>query len=67
MEKGSEQMPIIVDSARCPQNHACPAVRVCPVGAITQKGYGLPEIDQQKCICCKKCIKFCPMRAIKES
>lgn len=57
-------MEIIVDKNRCPQNHKCPAVRVCPVGAITQNGFGLPAIDQDKCIKCKKCVMFCPMRAL---
>lgn len=57
-------MNITVDKRRCPQNHACPAVKVCPAGAIRQTGVGLPEIDQEKCIKCKKCIMFCPMSAI---
>ena len=52
-----------VDPKRCPQNHPCPAVRVCPVGAIIQRGNGLPEITD-KCIDCGKCISFCPMKAI---
>jgi ferredoxin len=57
---------IIVNKNRCPQNHHCPAVKVCPVGAITQNRFDLPEIDQGKCIKCKKCIMFCPMGAIGE-
>lgn len=60
-------MNITVNKNRCPQNHSCPAVRVCPTGAIKQNGYGLPTIDQDKCIKCKKCIMFCPMRAIQEA
>ncbi len=55
-----------VDAKRCPQNHRCPAIRQCPVGAITQEGYGLPAIDEDKCLHCSKCVKYCPMRAIKE-
>jgi len=49
---------------RCPQNHKCPAIKVCPVGAITQKGFGLPAIDKDKCTECGECTDFCPMRAI---
>ena len=49
---------------RCPQNHTCPAMRVCPVGALTQTKYEAPKIDQSKCIKCGKCVKFCPMRAL---
>jgi Fe-S-cluster-containing hydrogenase component 2 len=59
-------MKITVNEHRCPQNHPCPAVRVCPVDAITQKGFGLPVIDKEKCIKCKKCILFCPMGAIQD-
>ena len=34
----------------CPQNHKCPAVNVCPVGALSQKNLNAPEIDYDKCI-----------------
>jgi len=50
---------------RCPQNHACPSIKVCPVGALTQSGYSAPVVDCDKCIECGKCVKFCPMRALK--
>lgn len=53
-------MKIVVKKHRCPQNHSCPAVNACPVGAIVQKGYAAPVIDQEKCIKCKKCIYVCP-------
>ena len=23
----------------CPQNHKCPAVKICPVGALSQKDF----------------------------
>ena len=55
---------ITVDAGLCPQNHKCPAMRVCPVGAITQQGFQLPVVDQSKCVKCLKCVKFCPMGAI---
>lgn len=57
---------IQVDKTRCPQNHKCPAVAVCPVNAIQQDGFHLPKIDQNTCIECGKCIQFCPMRAIQK-
>lgn len=57
-------MAMNVDKNRCPQNHKCPAISVCPVNAISQEGYGLPIVDQEKCIECMKCVRFCPMRAI---
>jgi Fe-S-cluster-containing hydrogenase components 2 len=57
-------MQITVDKNRCPQNHPCPAVKVCPVGAIKQNGFPAPVIDQEKCIQCEECVMFCPMGAI---
>lgn len=57
---------IIIDKRRCPQNHRCPSIGVCPVGAISQEGFGLPVVNQEVCIECGKCIQFCPMRAIQK-
>lgn len=56
---------ITVDKNRCPQNHKCPAIKVCPVKAISQKDFELPVINNNICVECLKCIKFCPMGAIK--
>ena len=53
-----------VDPRRCPQNHPCPAVRVCPTNALKQSGYGLPSVDMETCITCGKCVRYCPMGAI---
>lgn len=55
---------LIVKKNRCPQNHPCPSIRVCPVGALSQKGYDAPIVDQKKCIKCGKCVRYCPMRAL---
>lgn len=57
-------MKIVIDERRCPQNHPCPARRICPVGAISQNGFDLPVVDEEKCIKCKKCVMYCPMGAI---
>lgn len=57
-------MQIAVMKNRCPQNHPCPSVQVCPVGALSQSRFNAPTVDQEKCIQCKKCVKYCPMRAI---
>ncbi|WP_425524591.1 4Fe-4S dicluster domain-containing protein [Diplocloster hominis] len=63
VENGSSKK-ITVDTYRCPQNHACPSIKVCPVGALSQKGFHAPVVDMDQCIKCGKCVKFCPMRAI---
>jgi len=55
---------IKVEASRCPQNHVCPVIRVCPAGAITQKDpFSAPEIDEEKCTICGKCTKYCGYRA----
>ena len=48
----------------CPQNHKCPAVNVCPVGALIQKDFEAPKIDYDKCVKCGKCSNFCPKKAL---
>lgn len=60
-------MAMTINKMRCPQNHRCPAIMVCPKKAITQNGpFSLPVIDQEACIECGKCIRFCPRRAIEK-
>jgi len=50
---------IIVHKEQCPQDHPCPVVGVCPVGAISQNDYDAPMIDQEKCIACGMCVQYC--------
>ena len=57
---------ITIDKSKCPQNHRCPSIAVCPVGAISQNGFELPIINQELCVECGKCINFCPRRAIQK-
>ena len=49
---------------KCPQNPKCPAISVCPVGALSQKDIEAPAVDGEKCIGCGKCSSFCPMKAL---
>lgn len=57
-------MKIIVNPNKCPQNHQCPSIAVCPVGAITQADiHALPHVDAAACIRCRKCMRFCPKGA----
>lgn len=58
----NKKLNIIVEN--CPQNHKCPAVNVCPVGALTQEAFQAPTIDYTKCINCGKCSDFCPKHAL---
>lgn len=54
-------MAISINEKRCPQNHPCPVVRVCPTKAIEQVGFNAPTVIQDKCVDCGKCIRYCPM------
>ena len=45
---------------RCPQNHDCPAVWVCPVNALNQDGFLAPTVDEDACILCGKMCEFLP-------
>lgn len=57
-------MKIYADPKKCPQDHRCPAIVVCPGGAISQQSdHALPEIDGGKCIACGKCVRLCPKGA----
>lgn len=58
-------MKISVEVSRCPQNHPCPSVNICPVGALKQNGFAAPTVDNEKCTGCGKCVRFCPMGALK--
>lgn len=59
MEK---KLKVIVE--KCPRNHACPSVGICPVGALSQDGFNAPVVDHDKCIRCGKCAEFCPKMAL---
>lgn len=51
-------MKIYADPKKCPQDHRCPAIAVCPGGAISQQSdHALPEIDDGKC------VRLCPKGA----
>lgn len=56
------KVKVVVEN--CPQNHHCPSVKICPVGALSQEGFGAPAVDVEKCIGCGKCSSFCPKKAL---
>lgn len=57
-----KRLKVIINN--CPQNHACPSVKICPVGALTQDGFHAPVVDESVCIKCGKCSNFCPKKAL---
>lgn len=57
-------MAVVLDKTKCPHDHVCPLIRICPVNAITQNTEGYPVIDYDTCINCNKCVKYCPMGAM---
>lgn len=60
-------MTITLNEKRCPKNHACPVLRICPVNAITQSGFDAPIIDKGKCTNCGLCTRFCPTGAFEKN
>lgn len=60
-------MSIKVIVERCPQNHPCPSVKVCPVGALKQEGFAAPTVDENLCIDCGNCVDYCPMGAFESN
>ncbi len=58
-------MSVQVLVERCPQNHPCPSVGVCPVGALSQERFEAPSVDEDQCTDCGRCVAFCPLRAIR--
>jgi ferredoxin len=54
-------------SHRCPENHPCPGVRACPVGALYQEGFSAPAVDVKTCTGCGLCVRICPYGAIREA
>lgn len=59
-------MPTVI-AHRCPQDHPCPLVRLCPSGAISQVRFAAPVIDTEKCIECGACLVSCGYGAVVES
>jgi ferredoxin len=57
-------MDLVIREKLCPKNHVCPAVKMCPVDALTQEGMSTPAIEREKCIACGKCAKACPTGAL---
>lgn len=60
-------MALTIDPGRCPQNHRCPLIAICPVGAISQEGFSLPKIDPALCIECGQCMEHCGRQAVYKS
>ncbi|NTW30309.1 MAG: 4Fe-4S binding protein [Candidatus Moranbacteria bacterium] len=53
-----------VNASKCPQDHVCPLIRICPAGAISQDGFSAPTIDHSKCVACGRCVITCPYKTL---
>ncbi len=56
-------MPVIVQE-RCPQNHPCPCISLCPVDALSQNGFEASTVDKDSCIECGACVDACPYQTL---
>ncbi len=59
-----------INPSLCDQSPFCPAVRACPVNAITQEKSGFfkaktPVVDPNICTGCAICTRYCPHGAVK--
>lgn len=51
---------IVVNDRYCPQNHRCPAISLCPQGAISQETiHSGPRVDHDLCTACGDCARIC--------
>lgn len=57
-------MGVRIDPELCPQNHRCPMIGICPVGAISQEEISLPVVDAEVCISCGQCVDNCGKGAL---
>lgn len=56
-------MKIAVNREKCPQTHKCRNVKACPQGAVKQESGSLPQINEELCTLCGRCVKLCPKGA----
>lgn len=56
------EQKLSIRKEKCPKNHRCKAVPICPVNALSQKEKEAPEVDETKCIACGKCMALCPKK-----
>lgn len=57
-------MTLVIQNRLCPKNHKCPAVKACPVNALSQEGTEAPTVNAETCIACGKCATVCPTGAL---
>lgn len=58
-------MAVTVVNKLCPQDHPCPAIRICPMEALSQIGNKAPTVNPDKCTDCGECTGFCPKGALR--
>ncbi len=56
---------LILDLQKCPANHHCQAVAVCPMDALYQADeHHAPEINYNLCVACGACTRRCGKQAL---
>lgn len=57
------KMKVKVNKDKCPKNHPCSAVEICPNKAISQEGFNAPLVDEKNVSGCGKCVRMCDKSA----
>jgi MinD superfamily P-loop ATPase len=55
----------VIDPEKCDRSPFCPAKKSCPAQAIEREDDDEPYFVNAYCQGCRKCIPFCPRKAIK--
>lgn len=64
-ERNTMAKKLIIDLQKCPANHSCPAVKVCPMDALHQADdHHAPEITYNTCVACGACTRVCGKKAL---
>lgn len=60
-------MTVKFEQTKCDLNPYCPAVRMCPTGALyVDRKTFRPSFDAEKCSGCGVCVPYCARGAVSE-